>query len=300
MGTEPPREFPETVLCESRGQRRVLALAIVRRFGLGRWAVPDRFEDPPVVEPGDPVECCELHRLKAWPRAAGSESLGLVQPDDGSASQLRRPGRCHTNRQRSPPIARCRPRPGVRCSGWTGIATRGHPGPSEAPGLRPGASGVYRPKRKKSRCSGRRTPSRIPRSHAGSSTPGCSMRRRSKRCAPAGRAARPSSACACLRAARRRELRIPPQGELPVPAGAPPLSPVRYCTKKLHEERAKTRRTDAYPEVRQLVVPDDVATVAGAGVGDRAGREVGLVQRHPASIVCQGGSFVGMIHRVEG
>ena len=60
---EPPRGIPETVLCESRGQGRVFELVIVRRFGLGRWAVPDRLEDPSVVEPIDPVECCELHRL---------------------------------------------------------------------------------------------------------------------------------------------------------------------------------------------------------------------------------------------
>ena len=41
---------------ESRGQRRVLGVAIVRRFGLGRRPVSDRLEDPAVVEPIDPLE----------------------------------------------------------------------------------------------------------------------------------------------------------------------------------------------------------------------------------------------------
>ena len=67
----------------------------------------------------------------------------------------------------------------------------------------------------------------------------------------------------------------------------------------LDDERAKTRRTDPHPKAGQLVVPDDIAMVSEAGVGDRADREVGLVQR-PASTVWHGGSFVGSIHRVEG
>ena len=70
-------------MCESRGQRRVLGLPIVRRFGLGRRPVPDRLEDPAVVEPVDPLEGCELHCFEAPPRTAGSNHLGLLQPDDG-------------------------------------------------------------------------------------------------------------------------------------------------------------------------------------------------------------------------
>ena len=46
-----------------RRQRRVLALAMERRFG--RRPVPERLEEPPVVEPMDPIEGCELHRLNA-------------------------------------------------------------------------------------------------------------------------------------------------------------------------------------------------------------------------------------------
>ena len=61
----------------------MLGLSIVRRFGLGRRSVSDRLEDPAVVEPIDPLEGCELHCFEAPPRAAGSNHLGLVQPDDG-------------------------------------------------------------------------------------------------------------------------------------------------------------------------------------------------------------------------
>ena len=68
----------------------------------------------------------------------------------------------------------------------------------------------------------------------------------------------------------------------------------------LHDERAKTRWTDAHPKAWQLVVPDDVAMVSGAHVGDGTGREVGLVQRHPASTVWHGGSFLAVIYRVKG
>ena len=68
----------------------------------------------------------------------------------------------------------------------------------------------------------------------------------------------------------------------------------------LDDERAKTRRTAPYPEARQIVVPHNVAMVSGAGVGDGAGREVGLVPRHPASTVWHGGSFADLSHRVKG
>ena len=36
-----------------------------------------------MVEPIDPVEGRERHRLQAPPRAAGAKHLGLVPPDDG-------------------------------------------------------------------------------------------------------------------------------------------------------------------------------------------------------------------------
>ena len=71
-------------MCESRGQRRVLGLAIVRRFGLGRRPVPDRLEDPPVVEPVDPFESCELDRFEAPPRATGSRGAVTFVPQPES------------------------------------------------------------------------------------------------------------------------------------------------------------------------------------------------------------------------
>ena len=128
--------FLEIILFESRGQGRVLPLAMVRHFGLGWRPVPDRIEEPSVVEPIHPVERRELHRLQAASGAAGSNHLGLVQPDDGSASQLRRPGRYRANGRRYQPIARCRLGPSARYSGWRDIETRdphGGPGYRESP-----------------------------------------------------------------------------------------------------------------------------------------------------------------------
>ncbi len=75
-------------MCESRGQRRVLGLAIVQRFGLVWRSVSYRLEDPAVVEPIDLLECCELHCFKAPPRTAESNHLDLVQPDNGLGQAL--------------------------------------------------------------------------------------------------------------------------------------------------------------------------------------------------------------------
>ena len=61
----------------------LLRLPMVRRFGLCRKPVPDGLEEPSVVEPVDPLEGCELHRIEASPRASRSNHLRLVQPNDG-------------------------------------------------------------------------------------------------------------------------------------------------------------------------------------------------------------------------
>ena len=66
----------------------------------------------------DPLEGCGLHRLEAPPRAAGSNHLGLVQPDDGlregvyrvrpdapTCGASRPNSRPSTTPRRSPPIA---------------------------------------------------------------------------------------------------------------------------------------------------------------------------------------------------
>jgi hypothetical protein len=44
--------------------------------------VCDRFKQATVIEPVDPPQRCELHRLQAAPRAGPADQLGLVQPDD--------------------------------------------------------------------------------------------------------------------------------------------------------------------------------------------------------------------------
>ena len=79
----------KTVFCKSRRQCRELYLAIVRRFDLGRRPVLDRLEDSSVVEPIDSVDCCVLHGFQNLPRAAGSNQLSLVQPDDGLGQAIR-------------------------------------------------------------------------------------------------------------------------------------------------------------------------------------------------------------------
>ena len=54
----------------------------------GRWPVPAHFEEPAVVEPVDPLESRELHRLEVSPRSSWANQLRLVQVDDRSAKAL--------------------------------------------------------------------------------------------------------------------------------------------------------------------------------------------------------------------
>jgi hypothetical protein len=49
------------------------------RFGLGRRNVSDRPEQAAVVEPVDPLECGEFHRVEAAPRPAPMDHLGLEE-----------------------------------------------------------------------------------------------------------------------------------------------------------------------------------------------------------------------------
>ena len=58
-------------------------MRVVAGFCLGRWDVSDRLKQAAVVEPVDPSESGELHRLEAAPRSAPMDHLGLEQPDDG-------------------------------------------------------------------------------------------------------------------------------------------------------------------------------------------------------------------------
>ena len=58
------------------------SVSIVARFGFGRRDIPDRLQQPTIVEPVDPFEGCELDGLEAAPRPAPMNDLGLVEPVD--------------------------------------------------------------------------------------------------------------------------------------------------------------------------------------------------------------------------
>lgn len=56
---------------------------MIRLLVLGRRHVPDRLEQPTVVEPVNPFQRRVLHRSKGSPRATRVDYLGLEEPDDG-------------------------------------------------------------------------------------------------------------------------------------------------------------------------------------------------------------------------
>ena len=57
-------------------------VSAVADFGLGGRDVPDRLEEPSVVEPVDPFEGATLDGLEAASRASAADHLGLEGPDD--------------------------------------------------------------------------------------------------------------------------------------------------------------------------------------------------------------------------
>ena len=63
-------------------------LAPVGGLELGWRDVPDRLQEPAVVEPVDPLQGGVLDLIQALPGATPPDQLGLVQPDDRSASAL--------------------------------------------------------------------------------------------------------------------------------------------------------------------------------------------------------------------
>src|SRR3954468_14808544 len=75
--------FLGAVWLGSGGQGQCLVLGIVTRFRLGWRHVPDRLEQAAVVEPVDPFERGELHRLEGPPGTAPVDHLGLVEAVDG-------------------------------------------------------------------------------------------------------------------------------------------------------------------------------------------------------------------------
>ena len=74
-------------MSESRGQFRVLAQAMVRRFG--RRPVPDGLEEPPVAEPVDPFECRALDRLRPRQGLLGAGPSWACPGESGNVRALR-------------------------------------------------------------------------------------------------------------------------------------------------------------------------------------------------------------------
>jgi hypothetical protein len=58
-------------------------LPIVVRFRFGKRGVPDRFEQPLVIEPGNPFQRCEFDCLAGFLRCPAMNQFGLVEAVDG-------------------------------------------------------------------------------------------------------------------------------------------------------------------------------------------------------------------------
>ena len=71
----------ETRFCES-DCIRPSGLGPVEHFVFGRRDVADRFKQPPVVEPVDPLQGGKLDWVDAPPWPAAPDDLGLEEPDD--------------------------------------------------------------------------------------------------------------------------------------------------------------------------------------------------------------------------
>ena len=76
---------------------------------------------------------------------------------------------------------------------------------------------------------------------------------------------------------RPEPIDVPAIARVDAPGLAVGRAAFTFACAALSDERATTRRADAQPEARQLVVPDDVAPVPESGVRDGAGREAGLL-----------------------
>ena len=57
-------------------------------FELGRRDMADRFQEPAMVEPVDPLQGGVFDLVDALPRAAPADQFGLVQPDDGLGQRV--------------------------------------------------------------------------------------------------------------------------------------------------------------------------------------------------------------------
>jgi hypothetical protein len=74
--------LPEAVWFESRRHGALIGLGIVTDFRFCGWDISDRFEQATIVEPVDPYESGEFHRLGTAPRATPVDHLGLEQAVD--------------------------------------------------------------------------------------------------------------------------------------------------------------------------------------------------------------------------
>src|SRR2546425_1721359 len=77
----PPKWGNITRFLESGSVARDL-LSVVGSLELRRRDVTDRLEEPPMVEPVDPLERRVLDVVDALPRTTPADEFGLVQPDD--------------------------------------------------------------------------------------------------------------------------------------------------------------------------------------------------------------------------
>jgi hypothetical protein len=74
--------LPEAISFESRRHGGFLDERIVARFRFVRRDIPDRLQQPSIVEPVDPFERGELDGLEAAPRPASVNDLGRVETVD--------------------------------------------------------------------------------------------------------------------------------------------------------------------------------------------------------------------------
>ena len=57
-------------------------LAIIHQFKLRRRNVANRFEQPAVIEPIDPIECGVLHVVEFSPGTTMVNDFGFIKSDD--------------------------------------------------------------------------------------------------------------------------------------------------------------------------------------------------------------------------
>ena len=69
-------------MSESRGHGWLIQHGVVVFLGFRRRNVTDRLEQPTIVEPVHPFQCCDLDGLEAPPWPTSMDYLGLVETVD--------------------------------------------------------------------------------------------------------------------------------------------------------------------------------------------------------------------------